>query len=226
MKIVCLIPAFNEQQRIASTVQAVRTIPHIDKVVVVDDGSDDQTGTVAQQAGAELLTLSENLGKGQALNSGWHKYPADIYLFLDADLETSARQAAKLITPVANNEADMTIADFQGKQTGESKKPMGFGAAKNLARWGIKRFTGFTTHSPLSGQRCLTSQLLKTLDGVAEDFGVEVDLTIRALRYGFRVQEIPVEMAHRPTGRGLSGFLHRGRQFLMVLKMLVRAARG
>ena len=228
MKIVALVPAFNEALRLAKTIRGISEIKAVDKIVVINDGSTDQTSQVVrkcqQEYPVELVELPKNMGKGQALNIGWQEYPAEIYLLIDADLEESAALASALLEPVINQEVDMTIANFVTRQVKTGK--MGFGLAKSIASWGIKRLTGVATTSPLSGQRAVRQQVLKECGGFAAGFGVEVELTIKALRLGYQIREIDLPMTHRPTGRNLSGFMHRGKQLWMIIKVLVKAWRN
>ncbi len=96
----------------------------------------------------------------------------------------------------------------------------------NLARWGIARYGGaFDATAPLSGQRALTRECLATVRPFMAGYGVEVGLTIRALRAGFRLTEVPTTMAHAATGRDVAGFVHRGKQFVHVAIALMRLSR-
>jgi len=224
MKVTALIPAYNEAARIGETIAAVADIPGISQIVVIDDGSTDGTARVVQNYPVELIRLPYNQGKGEALNAGWQAYSADIYLLLDADLKSSAVHAVELLRPVLADEADMSIAAF-GSYQSDSGVRMGFGIAKRFAGWGIRLLTGRELQSPLSGQRAVRREVLADCGGFASGFGVEVALTIGALRRGYRVVEIELPMTHRATGRGLAGFSHRGRQLWQIGKALYRAWR-
>ena len=130
----------------------------------------------------------------------------------------TAAQAHALLAPVLAGDADMSIATFP-RPTGKA----GFGLVKGLARWGIARMGGgFEATAPLSGQRALTRGCFEAVRPFASGYGVEVALTVRALRAGLRVTEVPTTMAHAATGRDVSGFVHRGRQFVHVLIALTR----
>jgi len=220
MAVIALIPAHNEADRIAATVRAACSVKHIDRVIVIDDGSSDGTADVAREAGAEVLVLERNVGKGAALDAGLVgiRAEADVVVLLDGDLGGSAEQAGLLIEPVLSGSADMSVARFP-RPSGKA----GFGLVMNLARWGIRRLGGpFDAQAPLSGQRALTRGALDVCTPFAFGYGVEVALTIRALRAGLRVVEVPTTMQHAATGRDLAGFRHRGRQFVHVLNALVR----
>ncbi|MBU4555719.1 MAG: glycosyltransferase family 2 protein, partial [Actinobacteria bacterium] len=114
MQIVALIPAYNEADRIGTTVSAVMRVPQIDRIVVVDDGSSDGTGDAARLAGAEVLSLPMNAGKGGALDAGYEFVAAEarIIVLLDGDLGETAAQASLLLVPILSGSADMSIARF------------------------------------------------------------------------------------------------------------------
>jgi hypothetical protein len=141
---------------------------------------------------------------------------------LDADLGESASQASLLVEPVLQGEADMTIAGFP-RPTGKA----GFGIVKNAARRGIHEMgsSSFPATAPLSGQRAMTRSCVQVVTPFAFGYGVEVALTIRALRAGMRVIEVPTTMTHAATGRDIAGFLHRGRQYVHVRRALRRLRR-
>lgn len=214
-KVSVIIPAYNEADSISKTLASINKISEVDEILVVDDGSKDNTVKLARQAGVKVLALETNLGKGGALNKGLEKVEGDIIALVDADLGSTAIDVRKLIMPVLEGKADMTIAKFP-----RAKKKGGFGLVKGLARGGIKFFTGLEMDSPLSGQRVLTRQVLKDIGYFASGYGVEVGLTIDVARKGYTVREVEVNMTHAETGRDLKGFMHRGKQFVHVLKVL------
>jgi hypothetical protein len=221
MEVAVLIPAHNEAERIATTVAAARTIPGVTRVLVVDDASDDDTAARAEDAGAKVVRLRNNVGKGAALEAGAMRVEnADVIMLLDGDLGETASQGALLLAPVRAGDADMCIATFP-KPDGKA----GFGLVKSLARWGIAKMGGgFKASAPLSGQRALTGECFSAVRPFATGYGVEVALTIRALRAGLRVAEVETTMTHAATGRNLAGFVHRGRQFIHVSLALARLA--
>lgn len=219
-RIVALVSAFNQAGLIGKTIEALRKIHSIDQIVVVDDGSKDNTPVEAREAGAEVISLLRNVGKGGALNRALQDLDYDVLLLIDGDLGEAASEAEKLLRPVLDSQADMTIADFP-----KPSRKGGFGLVKGLARWGIRRWTGLKAREPLSGQRALRLEVMKRVGKLDGGFGVEVGLTIDAALAGFRVAEIPTTMSHAETGRDLPGFLHRGKQFLAVVGVLVRRIR-
>jgi glycosyltransferase involved in cell wall biosynthesis len=218
--VVVVIPAFNEELRIAATVGAALTIPGVAAVMVADDGSSDRTSAVATEAGAHVVRLSRNQGKAAAMVAGADAarsagHPDAPLLFLDADLEATAATAAPLVEPVIEDRADMTIAVLPPAPGG------GHGFVVRLATKGIVQATGWTPTQPLSGQRCITRELFDAIQPLARGFGVEVGLTIDALNRGATVLECPVPIAHRVTGTSLRHQLHRAKQYRDVWLALV-----
>ncbi len=214
-KVSVVIPAHNEATRITDTVKGVLDIAEVSEVIVVDDASTDETAKLATLAGATVMVLPRNMGKGGALNVGVAKATGDVIALLDGDLGASAREARLLVLPILEDQADMTIARFP-----QAKKKGGFGLVKNLARKGIRYYTGLEANAPLSGQRVMTRSVLEKVIPFASGYGVEVALTIKVARAGFRVTEIATQMSHAETGRDLRGFMHRGKQFVHVARVL------
>jgi glycosyltransferase involved in cell wall biosynthesis len=219
--ISALLPAYNEAERIAATVGAVRAIAaeaRITEIIVVDDGSTDATATQAENAGADIVYRQAHRGKGAALQAAFDLSRSEIVLLLDADLGETAVEAIKLVLPVLSGTADMTIATFPIL----SGTGGGFGLVLKLARWGIRKLTGQTMFAPLSGQRAVRREVVATAGGFAAGWGVEIGLTVAALRAGFRVLEVPTTMSHRVTGRKPADILHRARQLFGAAAVLTR----
>ncbi len=210
-RVAILIPARNEAERIAETVRALREALPDAPILVLDDGSADDTFVQAEQAGAQSVRVSDYLprtgSKGDALWLGWQLTEAEVYLFLDADLGGSARHASRLLTPVQLRYADMTIGVLP-----PAGRRGGFGNVVRLARLYLRLRTGRWFRAPLSGQRAVRRDLLTQLRGFAPGYGLELGLTLDACLLGARILEIETPFEHRAHGRTLKGFLHRARQ--------------
>ena len=112
-----IIPAYNEGERILDTLNGISNLDEIDEIIVVDDGSSDKTYDLAKSINSDKIKcfkLDKNSGKGYALNFGLKNISkeANIVGFLDADLGNTSSEVLKLVKPIINNEADVSIAKF------------------------------------------------------------------------------------------------------------------
>jgi glycosyltransferase involved in cell wall biosynthesis len=224
---VCaLIPAYNEADRIALTIDALKSRKCIDYIVVIDDGSTDQTAEAAKAAGAdEVVVLKQNSGKGAALTAGYQAFSerAEIFILLDADLGRTAAESVKLLEALIREDVDMVIGmlppdkslDTAGSGGG------GMGLVVRLARWGLHRKTGIAWSQPLSGQRAVRKRVIESLHGTfARGFGVEVALTMGAVQAGCKVIEVETAFRHRVTENSWMDFTHRAHQLIDVAKVI------
>ena len=215
-RVAVIIPAKDESRRIAATVRSAKAIPHVDLVLVVDDGSEDNTQHVAREAGAVVVRHSHNRGKAAAMETGAAVVamrdapdrPARVLLFIDGDLAETAVNTAPLVAPVLEGHTDLAIANLP-PQPGAGGRGIVVGAARRA----IASLTGWTPNQPLSGMRCLTREAFEAATPLAHGWGVETGMTIDLLRQGFRVVEVPCDLRHRPSGGDLRGQLHRAAQY-------------
>lgn len=220
-KVSIIVPAWNEARIIAETLLAIKEafvrLGQLElELIVVDDGSKDDTAIVATPYADRIICHSCNMGKGVALYNGWRMASGSYIIFLDADLGKSAGSVRLLLEPLLHDEYDMTIAELPSAHI-----QGGFGLVKGLAIAGIYRLCGYHTRTPLSGQRAIRREVLERIGGLSRGFGVEVGLTIDVARAGFRIGELPVPFRHRESGRDLQGFYHRGKQFISVGRTLI-----
>jgi glucosyl-3-phosphoglycerate synthase len=215
-----VIPARDEAATLAETLDGLRNITGLSHIIVADDGSRDATPEIARKLGAEVLPASppgESGGKGHALRLGLiraRELEPDAVLLADADLGPSAAWLADLLAALDEHHPVAVAAFPPAATTG------GFGLVKNFSRRAILRRTGYAPSEPLSGQRALLTSALATLPGIAPGFGAEVGMTLDFLTTGIKPLEIPLPLTHRPTGRNLSGFIHRARQGLDIARAL------
>lgn len=215
-----IIPAYNEETRIKATLDGIRDIDIIDQIVVIDDGSSDCTGQVLSKYACDKLLYAvqnPNQGKGKALERGLElaSKEADVIVFLDADLGSTSSEIAKVIEPVLTDQCDVSIARFK-----PASKKGGMGFVKRLARDSVYKMTGVELNATISGQRAFKREVISRFDHMPEGYGVEVGMTIDILKWGYRVKEVTVDMTHNETGRDLSGFIHRGKQYLHIKKIV------
>jgi glycosyltransferase involved in cell wall biosynthesis len=208
-----IVAARNEADRIAAAVTALRDAFPGAAIWVADDASNDGTAEVAMTAGAKVVSRGRPHGKGANVSAAAEaalsdaEPPATI-LLCDGDLADSAARLGPLVEAVENGDCDLAVAAFASRVGG------GFGLALGFARWAIRRRSGFEAEAPISGQRAMRVEVLRAVLPFAQGYGMEIGMTIDAVRAGYRVSEIELALEHRATGRSLAGFFHRGRQLL------------
>ncbi len=225
-----IVAAYNEADRIAATLAALSCAFPGAPLWVADDGSTDDTAAIAEAAGATVVRSERVLGKGEvvtlaarrALASQGSPEPAGrlepeargaIALLCDGDLGDSAALLGPLVEAVRDDELDLAVTAFSKRVGG------GFGLAVGFAHWAIRRRCGLVLEAPISGQRALRARTLARVLPFAHGFGMEIGMTIDAVREGARVGEVELDLRHRATGRTLGGFIHRGRQLLDFVRV-------
>jgi len=209
---VAIVPCRNSKT-VEATVRSLAATGRLDRIVVVDDGSTDDTAERAQRCGADVVVLPMNRGKGDAVAAGVVAAPdADVFLLVDADLADTAGHTVALLDPVMAGDADLAVAAFP-----PAGGRGGFGVVKRASHWLVQRACRYDAVEPLSGQRAVRADLMRSMTASAR-FGLEVGMTIDAVRVGARIVEIPLPLDHDHTGRTLAGFRHRGGQAIDIAR--------
>lgn len=208
--LLAIVAARNEADRIGATLDALRaTFPEA-ALWVADDASTDTTAEVALAHGARVVSRGAPHGKGgnmtAAATAALDGSEAELALVCDGDLGNSAAALSKLVEAVEQDRCDLAVAAFAHRVGG------GFGIALRFARWAIWSRSGYEAGAPISGQRAMRVEVLRAALPFAAAYGMEVGMTIDAVRAGYRVCELELELTHRATGRTFGGFVHRGRQ--------------
>jgi glycosyltransferase involved in cell wall biosynthesis len=206
-----VVAARNEADRVGETVRALRGAFPAAAIWVGDDASEDGTAETAMAAGAQVVSRGRPHGKGAnvtaAVEAALSAEPAPaLVLLCDGDLGASAARLLPLVEAVAVGECDLAVAAFSRRVGG------GFGLALGFAHFAIRRLCGLETEAPISGQRALNAKALRATLPFAAGFGVEIGMTVDAVRAGCLLREYELDLEHRASGRSARGFLHRGRQ--------------
>jgi glycosyltransferase involved in cell wall biosynthesis len=220
-----VVAARNEADRVGGTVRALREAFPGAAIWVGDDASADGTAEVAMAAGAQVVRRGRPHGKGAnvtaAAEAALSGEPAPaLVLLCDGDLGTSAARLVPLVEAVEGGECDLAVAAFSHRLGG------GFGLARGFAGRAIRRLCGLETQAPISGQRALSTEALRATLPFAPGFGMEIGMTVDAVRAGCRVREYELDLEHRATGRDVGGFLHRGVQLRDFLRVYVSRMGG
>lgn len=219
-RVIIVVPAYNEEKNIEKTIEGLKNINIIDDIVVVDDGSTDNTKLILSTLDVKVISLGTNYGKGYAMKKAIDEIECDIIGFIDGDVGITSSEVEKLIEPVILGDADFTIAKFPSASKNVNIKG-GFGLVKKLAKRGVYYYTGKLIDTSLSGQRVYKKEIVDNMKYIPNHYGIEVAMTVQAINNGYTFREIPVNMTHRYTDRSLKGFKHRGKQFIDILRTLI-----
>jgi glycosyltransferase involved in cell wall biosynthesis len=221
MKPLVLVPAFNESTRISSVLAGVRAALPDAIILVVDDGSSDDTAEVARAAGARVARLPFNLGAGVAAQTGYKLAVREHYncvVQIDADGQHEPADIPALLAVIARDEADVAIGSrFLGGgayKTGLLRR-LGMGLFR-LLTWLL---TGVHFSDVTSGFRAFSGDVAHFVatEWYPTDYA-DADVLITLRRAGFRLREVPVRMYPRAGGRSMHAGL---RPIYYVFKMLL-----
>jgi glycosyltransferase involved in cell wall biosynthesis len=214
-----IIPAFNEEKTIGTVLHHIEKLqqemPSIE-VVVVDDGSQDKTvDEIARFSFARCIRHRENRGKGSALFTGFGAANGDIFVIQDADMEYSPLDIPRLLKPILLNEADVVYGS----------RMMGSHDGMSLSHYIGNRILSLTSrlliHAPvtdiMTGHKCMTREVVDTLDLKEDGFGVEIEITAQVFQNGWRFKEIPIAYNKRRFGSSKIGYIDGFRSMRKVL---------
>jgi len=203
-KILVIIPAYNEEANIRKTLGEIFALPFAPDVIVVDDGSKDQTAKEAAEAGAKVISLPFNLGIGGAVQTGFQfafERGFDIAVQVDGDGQHDPSYLKTILEPVIKDEADMTIGSRFMPSSGKGDR------SSFARRIGINFFvsligmlTGKLVYDPTSGFRAYNKRMIKLFARHYPSDFPEPEAIVVAQRFKMRIIELPVVMRKRQGG--------------------------
>ena len=195
MKITVGIPAYNEEKNIAKII--VKLKKTVDQIIVCDDGSTDSTSEIAESLGATVVKHAKNSGYGMAIRSIFLKsreINADILVTLDADGQHKIEDINKIIKPVVDGEADISIGSRFLKE--DSNTP-------GYRKLGVKIITKVTNSSlsekitdAQSGFRAYNNKVLQSLTPADSGMGISTEILIKSSNLGLKIIEVPTEIQY------------------------------
>ena len=215
-RIVAGIPAFNEEKTIAKVV--VRASRHVDKVLVVDDGSSDDTGLIAEKLGATVIRHERNLGKGAALRAilDWARgLGVDVLVTLDADGQHDPDEIPSVVEPILREYADVAI----GSRRFSRDMPL-------HRRFGgriLDHITGVSASGEIvdaqSGFRAYSRKALERVTAAETGMGVDSEILLRAKEKGLKIVEVPAKASYeKPRTSTHNPVYHAFDVFFSVIK--------
>ena len=195
MKITVGIPAYNEEKTIAKII--VKLKKTVDQIIVCDDGSTDSTSEIAESLGATVVKHAKNSGYGMAIRSIFLKsreINADILVTLDADGQHKIEDINKIIKPVVDGEADISIGSRFLKE--DNNTP-------GYRKLGVKIITKVTNSSlsekitdAQSGFRAYNNKVLQSLTPADSGMGISTEILIKSSNLGLKIVEVPTEIQY------------------------------
>src|SRR3989449_8315022 len=207
LSVLAAIPAFNEGPTIGSVV--LRAKQYAEEVVVVDDGSTDDTAEIAALAGAHVIRHARNLGKGMAIRSAWmyarERHP-EAFVLLDGDHQHDPKDIPRIVEPILAGEADVVLGVRWGKTSGMPVYRRIGKRALDYATAAAKK-NGLLTDSQC-GFRVFSSRALRMIEPTDNGLSIESQMLLEAQERNLRIQEVNIDARYDIEGSTLSPGRH------------------
>jgi len=190
VRVAALIPAFNEAATIGAVVSGLRGT--VAEILVVDDGSTDETARRARDAGARVITHERNQGKGHAVRTGLASILSGDFthvLLLDGDMQHLPREAARLTAAAESSGADVVIGE---RVFNRSEMPASRYHANRIGSLALSKFVGIPLGDTQCGFRIFKTNALRPLVLSATGYEIETEMLVKVRRRGGRVASVPV----------------------------------
>ena len=212
VKVSIIIPAFNEGDIIANIVQQIRSLHPDFEVIVVNDGSTDDTAAEAQKAGAQVYSHPYNIGNGAAIKSGIRVATGDILVFIDGDGQHNPEDIARLLDFFPD--FDMVV----GARSISDQASLGRAFGNKIYNWFASYVAKFTIKDLTSGFRAVKSNVARNfLYLLPNTYSYPTTLTLGTLRSGMSVKYVPIRMEKRRTGKSNIKMIQDGVRFFMII---------
>lgn len=203
MKILIIVPAFNEEESLPGVIRELREhIPAAD-VLVVNDGSRDRTAAIARQLGITVLDLPFNLGIGGAMQTGFRyagRNDYEIAVQFDGDGQHIAGEISQLIDPLVAGRADLVVGS-RFLTAGGYKPPVLRKMGIGIFSFVLSRILGMTVTDSTSGFRAANRRVIEFFAHTYPDDYPEVEAFVLLHKRGMRIAEVPASMRERTSGR-------------------------
>lgn len=200
MRLTVVIPAFNEEKTIGKVIKEIPTqIPSIDKidVIVIDDGSSDNTVKVSQQAGATVISFNQNKGRAKAVAEGFRRFldsDSDILVLTDADDQYDSKEIPVIVEPIVSKKADMVLGDRQIKSLDHMK--FGNKVGNRLVTKTLSSLINMDISDSQSGFRAYTRETVAKLQ-IFSNYTFTQETLIETKFKGLKMINVPITFRKR-----------------------------
>lgn len=194
MRVAALVPAYNEATTIAAVVGGVR--PHVDIVVVVDDGSNDGTGVHARTAGGQVMVHAVNRGKGHAVRTGLAtilKGDFTHVLLMDGDMQHLPGEAPALLEAARSGGADVVVGE---RRFDRLRMPASRYYANRFGSRALSGFMGVRLGDTQCGFRVFRTDIVRRMRLRATGYDIETEMLVKLGRLGGRIEHVPVSAVY------------------------------
>lgn len=223
LKIIAAIPCYNEAEFIKDVVNKVSE--YVDRVIVIDDGSTDDTVKVSEAAGAEVIQHESNRGYGQSIQSCFNatrKYNADVLVTLDGDGQHDPSEIQRVLAPIVNGEADIVIGSrfLDPAQKNQIRRYRKFGI--DVITWLYNFGTCTKVIDAQSGFRAYSRKALEAFSLTEKGMSISVEVLIKARRKGFVITEVPISCIYHAQGSSINPVVHGLSVAIAVVKIRLK----
>ncbi len=215
-----LIPAYNAGSTISELIE--KTSKFVDKsnILVIDDGSKDQTFALAQKAGAVVLKHERNKGKGEALKTGFRhaqKKKYEALFTIDADLQHDPSSITDFLQKADENFSGIIIGT---REINLKRMPFARWLVNNLTSAILSILSGQRIRDSQSGYRLISTQILKRVRLKARKYDLESEILVKAGRAGFKIDSVPIRTIYRGSKSFINPFVDTGRFIKLMWRTL------
>lgn len=227
-KVIAIIPAYNEELSLGTII--LRTLQYVDKVIVVDDGSQDKTKEVANLAGADVIVHSNNLGKGQGLKSGFEAIESlneaienpdesyDIIVTIDGDGQNNPDEISDLILPIKSGDADFVNGSRYIEGAPDDDTPGYRRVGQKVLDKATNISSGLAITDSQSGFRAFSKKAIPYFKMRDSGFAIESEMLSDASENGLKIVEVPISVRYDVDGSTKNPISHGVKVLLKIIK--------
>ena len=211
-KVSIIIPAYNEEKTIAEIISRIKVLHSCAEIIVINDGSTDNTAAAALESGAKVYSHPYNIGNGAAVKSGIRAATGDILIFMDGDGQHDPADIQKLLDYFPKY--DMVV----GSRSQNGQASFGRALGNTVYNWFASYVTKFSVKDLTSGFRAVKSDIARSFVFLLPNtYSYPTTITLGVLRSGNSVKYVPIQVKRRQNGKSSIKFFQDGIRFFMII---------